>query len=608
MQKIGNSEQQELKERIALNEKKTTAERQRREAKISHLRGHTVPFEPSSKEIRKSPEIQQRAAEIVAEILEKGTVAFYGKLLVNGELRVNKGLAFVGGVPPTYRNGIEAGAFNTYRTRAVAGTRHLDGYNYLQDAMPSVGHVYSRVDLPVKKAKSEQAKSTISVITVPMEEAKREAHDSASLKKIARQEQDPTYILHQFYSGTKNPAGEYMPINMLYTLPQETGEKLEKEFAQNPQLMEAVTELIMQKAGQELKTKQAKDFAFQSEYYEIEEPVQMIKPNISIPGNLISFYEERHQPTSDQGDKIEPMKRPKILEQLGKFSPLGRKEKKAKTAIEEREEILKTVSVKRLEYGAEKIGERSQLRPQRFNHGSLLESADDGNARRREFAEEVLKHIIDGKQGIIIVYGKMSSEGRTAVSEWLTLCTSGLSSIEVAESVFSRTKINKMLPKDNKYWASLEEGSEISTYVESLDEAMTDVPESRFDKLTGETVDLTEYSRAIRKMAGSGNAMFIAHEFAPGTMDRGSTRPESEILYIVPEDVGNDINELIEANPWLMEALSELVLKRAGADLERGKSNDFVFSSGFSGEGKKFKLPDRSISKTVRAINHYRKR
>ena len=258
---------------------------------------------------------------------------------------------------------------------------------------------------------------------------------------------------------------------------------------------------------------------------------------------------------------------------------------------EKRERIGK---IKFYEKEYKKIGDRTQF-PQterqkgRSNYevfgGSPLE-----NKEYREYAEDLFQILL--QKGAILCEGKMYINKQVVHGQDFDLLfTAGRIKEKKkpigapSRQLISQNVLTRLMKSSE--FLGLEEGSDIATYIQSTKDGRKDIALPEFWD------DMSEDTESV---------MYLVHQFASGHSSRG--RIIIKMMYILPSEIGKIVEKDVEKNPWLLEALSELVAEKAGVELAEKKAKIFDFQPDYyAAQGVEMFAP--SVSPAPKTFRSY---
>jgi hypothetical protein len=246
---------------------------------------------------------------------------------------------------------------------------------------------------------------------------------------------------------------------------------------------------------------------------------------------------------------------------------------------ERREARKARVQVKEISFTPEQIGTRSQ-----FPNNRVLESPQSAEQPRREYAERILDVLLTEKKGMIIFRAKVV-ENQAAIGDARVTAVGGkLTSLDEGERIFEGRALADFSKKEDRMRRYAEDGSVIMAYYLHADEAKRDAHNTRpVHSVFNPELQKTnpQFEAALDQMGDQqGGVVYLEHNFPSGTGGRGSEKIHASCMYIFPGELGLKVEAQIAQDPWLMEAMTELVIERANNELRHRTSHDFYVAQG----------------------------
>ncbi len=174
------------------------------------------------------------------------------------------------------------------------------------------------------------------------------------------------------------------------------------------------------------------------------------------------------------------------------------------------------------------------------------------------------------KEGLVVNYGKwFDAEGRGVGDNWITFASEPAAELNIPDHNF-RLPLARLEPilTRNAWVVRPEKSSVILTSIDSLPDlevliAREDLPSEKKAKLRAlyQTI-------AQRDDSGRQQVMTLVLEADGAWSTRGSYVP-TRLTLILPADLGRGLERAIKFQPWLLEAINELLVERAQREADQ---------------------------------------
>lgn len=351
-----------------------------------------------------------------------------------------------------------------------------------------------------------------------------------------------TIIQHDFASESTDENGQPVLVQITYIVPSER--VVEQSIDKDPWLIEEMSKFLIEEAVAELDSVSFVRFDFDDEL--VGEGLML--PDLSVS----STVREMRSYYGKEVGQVYVSDSEYLADRAARMAGIQANETEF-TSKQGNRDMFKQSERQKTAYALERWG------------GSPLTEKE-----YQEDAEELLGILLN--RGAIVGIGKEQVQF-TPVGDTRVVFTAGrIHEEKFGESsrrLFDNNIIHNFLDlseeRIRKASERDEDDSEIVTYIQSISDARKDI----------------DFPGFFDEMAKEGEeVMFIFHRYFSGSKDRGDKLP-IEMVYVFPVDIGLRVEKAMEQDPWLIEALSELVNDRANQELTSRQSKAFTFSQSF---------------------------